>query len=595
MMLGLSLRECNSRLLLLLLLSMMAITVLLTADGADGATIVVPDDFETITDAVEAASDGDTIRVYDGVYQETVEISKSISLIGNGTDRTVMSGTYRILVLQTVGITVSGMRLVGENFTIPIELKDAGNCLVRDMVLTGSSSGIFMTGSDNNQIINCSLDGFTSGLWIYSGSDGNLVKNVTFSSCDYGAGITGSHTEEPVGNSFQGCTFADNGIGFSAGSSGVNTSFHNCTFKGNRAGMTFDRGKYAKFIDCTFQNNSWTGMKLDRWADWALIERCTFTNNLGFGLALLLVGNVTIKDVTCVENGVGLYLGTAYDTLITGGVFRDNGKGLWLQTGAANNRIEDISCINNSEYGVFINRSHSSSFKDSTFDGNGNGLHITGGSHDIQITDCTMRRNKDHGLGISASRSITVYGCYLSNNEEVGIHVNDGSNKVTIDGCSLVTNGRSWHAEWDSGILFEDTTKSTIRNVMCFRNVVGIWLVRSSDNWILDCNLSSSDDKGITVTRGSDNNHIEGLTCIANYVHISLGDCDGTVVMDCTIIGGFRGISLYSGSNDTIIRNCQISEQYRDCLFIDSSSSVWVFDCSMTGSESECGKSGTRC
>jgi hypothetical protein len=49
---------------------------------AEPQAITVPDDFSSIQAAVDAANTGDTVYVHGGSYEGTVEINKSISLIG---------------------------------------------------------------------------------------------------------------------------------------------------------------------------------------------------------------------------------------------------------------------------------------------------------------------------------------------------------------------------------------------------------------------------------------------------------------------------------------------------------------------------------
>jgi pectin methylesterase-like acyl-CoA thioesterase len=53
-------------------------------------TIVVPDAYGTIQDAVDNASSGDTVFVTSGTYIECVNISKSLSLIGEHKAETII-------------------------------------------------------------------------------------------------------------------------------------------------------------------------------------------------------------------------------------------------------------------------------------------------------------------------------------------------------------------------------------------------------------------------------------------------------------------------------------------------------------------------
>jgi len=59
---------------------------------AEPKTIVVPDDYPTIEAAIGNATDGDSIFVKKGVYEENpLEINKTISLLGEGADSTKIS------------------------------------------------------------------------------------------------------------------------------------------------------------------------------------------------------------------------------------------------------------------------------------------------------------------------------------------------------------------------------------------------------------------------------------------------------------------------------------------------------------------------
>ena len=56
-------------------------------------TIVVPQDYATINEAISHASAGDTVAVQKGIYQENVQINKSISVVGEDAKSTIIIGT----------------------------------------------------------------------------------------------------------------------------------------------------------------------------------------------------------------------------------------------------------------------------------------------------------------------------------------------------------------------------------------------------------------------------------------------------------------------------------------------------------------------
>ena len=63
--------------------------------NAQSRTIIVPDDYATITAAIGNATGGDTILVrsgtYDGPINSTLVISKSLSIIGENTQATIVN------------------------------------------------------------------------------------------------------------------------------------------------------------------------------------------------------------------------------------------------------------------------------------------------------------------------------------------------------------------------------------------------------------------------------------------------------------------------------------------------------------------------
>jgi pectin methylesterase-like acyl-CoA thioesterase len=71
------------------------LTLAFMVHQARAATIIVPDNYKTIQQAVNAAVDGDTVLVRAGTYDEDILIDhKSISLIGEGSDKTAIVGQW---------------------------------------------------------------------------------------------------------------------------------------------------------------------------------------------------------------------------------------------------------------------------------------------------------------------------------------------------------------------------------------------------------------------------------------------------------------------------------------------------------------------
>ena len=84
---------------------------------AEPETIVVPDDYGSIQEAINHAIDGDTVFVKSGTYHENLVVNKSLSLVGENVDTTIVDGNppegYRIPVkVQCDNVSVSGFKLL---------------------------------------------------------------------------------------------------------------------------------------------------------------------------------------------------------------------------------------------------------------------------------------------------------------------------------------------------------------------------------------------------------------------------------------------------------------------------------------------------
>ena len=66
------------------------------SETARGETIIVAKDgsgdYIKIQDAIDNATDGDELRVYEGTYFENVVVNKTLSLVGNGSEETTIDG-----------------------------------------------------------------------------------------------------------------------------------------------------------------------------------------------------------------------------------------------------------------------------------------------------------------------------------------------------------------------------------------------------------------------------------------------------------------------------------------------------------------------
>jgi nitrous oxidase accessory protein len=222
----------------LLLTSCFALAVPAVKADATPRTITVPDDFESIQDAVRNATAGDTVYVRAGNYtippnwnDYELEIPNSVSLIGENPQNTI---------IETTQIHRS---IFGFNYGIGI----GDDSLISGFTITGDYHVIFLLGNGRitNNIINLTANGSTA----ISAVSGIISSNII------NGGREGMANQNPVG-------------GLVGGNTGIET---------NRANVTISNN-----IINGFGSGIWVG------GGNLMITNNTFTNNY---LALTVSGN----------------------------------------------------------------------------------------------------------------------------------------------------------------------------------------------------------------------------------------------------------------------------------------------------------------
>jgi nitrous oxidase accessory protein len=160
-------RKLSTFILILLLCSMWVAILNIGMVKAEPKTIIVPDDFSTIQEAIDSGSKGDTIFVKRGIYyNQSLIVNKTLSLIGEDANTTILRG---------LDITSTSLGPI----TIAIQI-DANNVTITGFTITNTYTGI--TGNGNGTKISGNIImAITNGMSI-----GGYYKTITYNN------ITGS-------------------------------------------------------------------------------------------------------------------------------------------------------------------------------------------------------------------------------------------------------------------------------------------------------------------------------------------------------------------------------------------------------------------
>lgn len=186
----------------------------------------VPTDYATIQAAINNATSGDTILIQKGMYYEDIVINKSVSLVGEDRDSSIIYGHTAQYVIS---ITASNVNL--EDLTIAknepnavasgIFIASVGN-IIQNNRIANNSGGLVIYSSGNNVISDNDISNNYNGVNLYFSSNNVISGNNITNNID------GIDLYFSSNNVFSGNVVEDNDNGVSAySSSHVNTFYHN--------------------------------------------------------------------------------------------------------------------------------------------------------------------------------------------------------------------------------------------------------------------------------------------------------------------------------------------------------------------------------
>jgi len=141
--------------------------------------------FVNIQDAVDNASNGDTIRVDDGTYTENVDVNKQLTILSeHGAAVTTISAPNPndnvIAVTNANNVNISGFNVAGATAKGGIYLYNADYCNIANNSASNNKIGIHLQMSRYNTITNNTVSDNEDGIWLAQ-SDHNTITNNTVS------------------------------------------------------------------------------------------------------------------------------------------------------------------------------------------------------------------------------------------------------------------------------------------------------------------------------------------------------------------------------------------------------------------------------
>ena len=269
-----------------------------TSLGGDGS---IEHPFTIIQDAIDNATDGDTIRVFEGIYQENVIVNKSVSLIGNNSELTTIDGDgNNVVTIIADWVNVSSISAINSGLWGGIRIESNNNS-IENNTCSNNRFGIDLRYSENNTITNnIAKSNELTGIFLYYSNNNTINGNIA----------------------------SDNVYGISLSFSNDNT------ISNNNASDRHERGIY-------FGNSEGNILTNNR------------ASNNQFGIYLYYSYNSTLTNNICSNNQrSGIFFNKSGNNTITNNTIFANIFGIQIMVSSNYHYVHYNYIFNNSDFGI---------------------------------------------------------------------------------------------------------------------------------------------------------------------------------------------------------------------------------------------------
>lgn len=167
-------------------------------------------DFTTIQEAIlnESVSAGDIIFVRNGIYAENIIINKSISLVGEDSNMTIICGNFTtsVISVEANDVSIANFMITGSGFNpvdSAITIEGFSETIISCNKIINNNNGISLVSSSNNIIFgNIIENNSLTGIFAFSSRGSSIISNVIARNT-YGLNFYYSHSNNVSDNTIK--------------------------------------------------------------------------------------------------------------------------------------------------------------------------------------------------------------------------------------------------------------------------------------------------------------------------------------------------------------------------------------------------------
>jgi parallel beta-helix repeat protein len=497
------------------------VLTLVVAAPLHAATLTVDDDgpadYNNIRAAVAVAGEGDTVEVHPGMYQELVELHKSVNLVGVdlpsivGPPPSPVKGRTKGILW---GISIYASVCLVDGFRIErgagLEVR-ASDGTIRNNFFDGytielascsrntlcnnhaSRGGIHLSSGSNNTLCDNVITDSGAGIYL-SGGSANTLRNNEISGCNTGLGISSS-----LQNVLRGNRLHDNTINFDLD-----------------VGPTVDPNGYNQDID--------TSNTVDGRPIYYLVNQSDVIVDAASNAGCIVAVNcsrLAISDMVLSRNRDGLLFVNTRDSRVERVTTNWNERcGIYLHDSPGNSLLGNTAT--DATFGIYLEYSGDCTLRNNTMASNTYNFGCGGAPRTDYRQDIDTSNLVD---GKPVYYLVGQKGTVLDGTVQAGCVFAVGCTDITVRDQTLASN--------DRGLVLVDCQSPTLENVAAMDN-----------NWA-----------GI-VLQSCTQALVSRCSACRNYEGMGLSDNGGARLVNNTLVRNYRGLSAIE--SDLTLNNCYV-------------------------------------
>jgi len=429
--------------------------------NASGST-----NYTGIQDAIDDASDGDTILVYSGTYYENVNVNKQIVLSGIGMPVVDAGGNGSAITLGAGNSTLEGFSARGSGRGQAGIGVNSNNNMIRNNTVSFNYMGIniYRLNMIGNNILrgnNASDNLF--GIWIGFSSNNTLSNNIM------------------TGNTYN---------------FGVDVWSENIDYSNNIDTSNKVNGKPVYYLqgisDKIYSVDSNPGTFYCINCNNITVRGLTLENN-PYGIFLWKTANSKVENINASSNIWGISLKFSSNNTLIGNIANSNEREGISLSSSRNNMLGDNHASDNYGDGIFLSYSSNNTLNNNIVSKNGFGIKLSISENNI-LSRNVASKNAGHGIFLERLSGNNTLGSNDASNNGKGISLSSSSNN-NLSGNTVNSN------RWDGISLYE--SRSVLSDIN--GNTVARYLYPSRNNMLNGNDVHLNGWEGVSFNP-SDNN-----------------------------------------------------------------------------------------